>query len=170
MDYQHKYLAMKNKYIELKNQIGGNRDNILKLLHNMNNYSISTSPVLPISYEPPQMPNNIPWRVDRNGLLYGYAFTRDSNKLAADGGRQLLVTNITVYPLLSQVGYELLNKIINYGRQNNYSYLLLDAPDNISRFNNKFTIGDNNYDNNNYDSNNYDSNNYDSNNYIIYKL
>ena len=32
MDYQRKYLDIKNKYIQLKNQIGGTRENILRFL------------------------------------------------------------------------------------------------------------------------------------------
>ena len=159
MDYKNEYLSMKKKYLELKYQIGGTRENILRLLSSidsMNDYLINNNNVLPISYEPQHIPNNLTMRVERNGILYGYALIRDYNKLAADGGRQLLVTNLTVHPLLSQVGYELLRKIINYGRQNNYRYLLFESPNNISRFNNKFILRDNNA--------NYNDN------YIIYKL
>ncbi len=147
MDYKNKYLDYKQKYLELKEQIGGTRENILRLLSNMNDYATVNTPVLPINIIPPNDINSITWRIDINGNLYGYALTRDYNKLASDGGRQLLVTNLTVYPLLSQIGYELLQRIINYSRQNNYKYLLIEAPTNINKFSKKYynDNNDNNY-------------------------
>ncbi len=137
MSYYSKYLEFKQKYLELKHQVGGSREDILRLIYNINNV-VPTVSVLPISYEPPTEANSITWRVDDNRNLLGYALTREHPQLAKDGSKQLLVTRFTVYPIFSQIGYTLLRRIIDYGSSNNYRYLILESPTEISKFNNKY--------------------------------
>ncbi len=103
MSYYSKYLEFKQKYLELKHQVGGSREDILRLIYNINNV-VPTVSVLPISYEPPTEANSITWRVDDNRNLLGYALTREHPQLAKDGSKQLLVTRFTVYPIFSQIG------------------------------------------------------------------
>ena len=149
MSIKDKYLNYKKKYLELKSQIGGTRENIVLLLNNMSEYQNVKSPSIPIGYQPPQESDAITWGVVIDNKLYGYALTKDFGQLL-NGQKQLLVKNVTAYPLLSNVGFSLLNSIMNYGRANNYGYLVIEPSTyiNPSPYNDKYKI----------------------NNYILYKL
>ncbi len=127
-----------------RSQQGGTNDDardLLMILNSITNNSIlkfSDATVAPILNPPPNIKNSITWKVNNNNNLVGYAYTRDSKSIAEDGGKQLLVTNFTVKPILNYVSYVLLSNIIKYAVRNNYSYLLIEPPTEFIKFNNKY--------------------------------